>query len=123
MKNVYIKLDEAENGLVLLARFLEDYRTINRLQHLQICNDLFSYCTRAVAHPHAFAAFLPRVVTAAEAFSGFTDKQKGQLRTPTYSSRRADDDGPEWIPYDGPDDLDRYNGGGDWDIEDGYYLS
>ena len=36
--------------------------------------------------------------------------------------RGSDDDGPMYCPYDGPNDPDRYEGHGNWDDSDGYWI-
>ena len=37
--------------------------------------------------------------------------------------RGSDNDGPMYCPYDGPNDPDRYEGHGNWDDSDGYWIS
>ena len=36
---------------------------------------------------------------------------------------RSNDDGPMYCPYDGPNDPDRYEGHGNWDDSDGYWIN
>jgi hypothetical protein len=119
MGQVYFNLEVPDNPLVALANFLEKWPNLSRTNHLSKCNELFSFCQRAMAHPHAFAEYLPRISTAVAKFGGFTPKQRQQLAAPKYSSRKGYSNEPEWQPYDGPDDPERYCDG-EWDTGDGY---
>lgn len=52
------------------------------------------------------------------------DNHKEQLANPRRNQRRSGawDSDVSWCPYDGPDDPDRYCGGGEWDEGSGFFC-
>ena len=52
----------------------------------------------------------------------FTDQKTTKASVVCLRCRESDY-GPMYCPYDGPNDPDRYEGHGNWDDSDGYWIS
>ncbi len=52
----------------------------------------------------------------------FSKKQRKNLEDTRAKHAPETDYGQMYVMYDGPDDPDRYNGGGDFDTGEGYYC-
>ncbi len=56
--------------------------------------------------------------------SCFSNKQKNKQSASTKRPRHSEHSeySKGFVPYDGPDDIDRYQGHGEWDSGSGYFL-
>ena len=66
------------------------------------------------------------LLEAVSASSSFSIKQQGKaqewLASGEWIVEHNDEDGPFFNKYDGPDDIERYQGHGEWDTGDGYWC-
>eukprot|EP01067_Filipodium_phascolosomae_P005067 Filipodium_phascolosomae@DN307_c0_g1_i1.p1 len=88
----------------------------------RVLERLWRFMMKAGSHQWEFSNF-DSMKAAALNYSGFTDKQRKRIREGKLGPQPQPDG--EWYPcYDGPDDIDRYLGHGEWDTgpDEGYWA-
>lgn len=71
---------------------------------------------------HASEDELLVIKQARKTFVPFSKKQQNKDSASTKSRKRSGlEDQRCFVRYDGPDDIDRYQGHGEWDTDTGYY--
>jgi hypothetical protein len=61
-----------------------------------------------------------RLQNAGSNFGGFSEKQRTKCKERKTSTEDTRSE-TFWVSYDGPDDVDRYLGHGEWDSSSGYW--